>query len=53
VAHVGGLSGADPERTDELIRQGMWLNVAAAMELEKLSPAGSWVRAQLDGTGNQ
>jgi AcrR family transcriptional regulator len=47
VAHVERLSGADPERIDEFIRQGMWLNVAAAMEVEGLSPAGSWVRDQL------
>jgi AcrR family transcriptional regulator len=47
VAHVERLSGADPERIDEFIRQGMWLNVAAAMEVEDLSPAGSWVRDQL------
>ncbi len=53
VAHVERLSGADPERVDEFIRQGMWLNVAAAMEVEELSPAGSWVRAQLAGSGDQ
>ena len=47
VAHVEGLSGADPERVDEFIRQGMWLNVAAAMEVEGFSPTGSWVRDQL------
>lgn len=53
VAHVQDLSGADPERIDEFIHQGMWLNVAAAMEVEELSPAGSWVRAQLEDTGDQ
>jgi AcrR family transcriptional regulator len=53
VAHVQDLSGADPERIDEFIHQGMWLNVAAAMEVEELSPAGSWVRAQLQDTGDQ
>jgi hypothetical protein len=53
VAHVERLSGADPERIDDFIRQGMWLNVAAAMEVEAPSPAGSWVRAQLAGTGDQ
>lgn len=47
VAHVEGLSGADPERVDEFIRQGMWLNVAAAMQVEEFSPTGSWVRDQL------
>lgn len=47
VAHIEGLSGADPERVDEFICQGMWFNVAAAMEVEEFSPTGSWVRAQL------
>jgi AcrR family transcriptional regulator len=53
VAHVEDLSGADPERINEFISQGMWLNVAAAMEVDELSPAGSWVRAQLDDGGDQ
>jgi AcrR family transcriptional regulator len=53
VAHVEDLSGAAPERIDEFIGKGMWLNVAAAMEVEEFSPAGPWVRAQLDGASNQ
>jgi AcrR family transcriptional regulator len=47
VAHIEGLSGADPERIDEFISKGMWLNVAAAMEVAELSPTGPWVRDQL------
>jgi AcrR family transcriptional regulator len=47
VAHVKDLSGAAPERIDEFISQGMWLNVAAAMEVDELSPTGQWVQAQL------
>jgi AcrR family transcriptional regulator len=38
------LSGADAERIDEFIRYGMWLNVAAAMEVEDLSAGCEWVR---------
>jgi AcrR family transcriptional regulator len=37
VAHVERLSGADPEEIDAFFRHGMWLNVAAAMEIEDLS----------------
>jgi AcrR family transcriptional regulator len=47
VAHVEALSGADPERIDEFIAKGMWLNVAAAMGVEELSPTGPWIRDQL------
>lgn len=47
VAHVGALSGAAPERIDEFICKGMWLNVAAAMGVDELSPTGPWVRAEL------
>ncbi|HEV3034127.1 MAG TPA: TetR/AcrR family transcriptional regulator [Solirubrobacteraceae bacterium] len=53
VAHVVDLSGAEPARIDEFISQGMWLNVAAAMEVDELSPSGQWARAQLDGSSNQ
>jgi AcrR family transcriptional regulator len=53
VAHITDLSGAAPERIDGFISQGMWLNVAAAMEVDELSPTGQWVRAQLDGSSNQ
>jgi AcrR family transcriptional regulator len=37
VVHVEVLSGADPEEIDDFFRYGMWLNVAAAMEIEDLS----------------
>lgn len=37
VAHVERLSGADPEDVDGFFRHGMWLNVAAAMEVDDLS----------------
>ena len=47
VAHVEALSGADPERIDEFIAKGMWLNVAAAMGVGELSPTGPWLRDQL------
>jgi hypothetical protein len=53
VAHVVDLSGAEPARIDQFISQGMWLNVAAAMEVDELSPSGQWARAQLDGSSNQ
>ena len=47
VARVRELSGAEPERIDEFICHGMWLNVAAAMGVEEFSASGDWVRAQL------
>jgi AcrR family transcriptional regulator len=47
VACIEALSGADSERIDEFIAKGMWLNVAAAIGVEELSPTGSWVRDQL------
>jgi AcrR family transcriptional regulator len=50
VAHVERLSGADSERIDEFFRYGMSLNVAAAMEVEEVSAACEWVRAELDGS---
>jgi AcrR family transcriptional regulator len=37
VAHVERLSGAEPEEIAAFFRYGMWLNVAAAMEIEDLS----------------
>lgn len=46
VAHVERLSGAEPERIDEFLRYGMWLNVAAAMGVEDLSAGCEWVRAE-------
>jgi AcrR family transcriptional regulator len=49
IARIRELSGADPERLDEFICQGMWLNVAAAMGVDRLSADGEWVGAsQLD-----
>jgi AcrR family transcriptional regulator len=46
VAHVEGLTDAEPERIDEFFRYGMWLNVAAAMGVEDLSVGCEWVRAE-------
>jgi AcrR family transcriptional regulator len=46
IAHVERLSGATPERIDEFVRYGMWLNVAAAMGVEDLSAGCEWVRAE-------
>jgi AcrR family transcriptional regulator len=51
VAHVERLSGADSERIDEFFRYGMWLNVAAAMEVEDLSAGCEWIRAEALGAG--
>jgi AcrR family transcriptional regulator len=45
VRHVQRLSGAEPERLDEFFRNGMWLNVAAAMGVEDLSAGCEWIRA--------
>ena len=36
-------SGAEPEQISDFIRDGMWLNVAAAMGVEDLSVAANWV----------
>jgi AcrR family transcriptional regulator len=44
VAHVERLSGADPEEIDGFFRHGMWLNVAAAMEVDDLSTVRQAVR---------
>lgn len=46
IKHVETLSGADPERIDDFIRYGMWLNVAAALEVEDLSVSSDWVQAE-------
>jgi AcrR family transcriptional regulator len=49
IARIRELSGAEPERLDEFICHGMWLNVAAAIGVDRLSPDGEWVGAsQLD-----
>jgi AcrR family transcriptional regulator len=45
LVHIEQLSGAEPERIDEFMRYGMWLNVAAAMGVEDLSVGCEWVRA--------
>jgi AcrR family transcriptional regulator len=46
VAHVEGLSSAEPERIDEFFRYGMWINVAAAMGVEDISSGCDWLRAE-------
>ncbi len=43
VAIAGELSGAEPERLDDFFRHGMALNVAAALGVEELSVACSWI----------
>ena len=48
VARVQELSGAEPERIDDFFRHGMWLNVAAAMEVEDLSVGCEWLQADAD-----
>jgi AcrR family transcriptional regulator len=47
VAHVEGLSSAEPEQIDEFFRYGMWLNVAAAMGVGDLSAGCAWMRNEL------
>jgi AcrR family transcriptional regulator len=47
VALAGELSGAEPERLDDFFRQGMALNVAAALGVEDLSAGCAWVRAEM------
>jgi len=49
IAQVEQLSNAEPERLDDFVRHGMWLNVAAAMGVEDLSAACEWVRAEQQG----
>jgi AcrR family transcriptional regulator len=44
---AGELSGAEPERLDDFFRQGMALNVAAALGVEELSVGCPWVEAEL------
>jgi AcrR family transcriptional regulator len=46
VAHVQRLSGASPDRIDEFMRIGMWLNVQAAMAVEDLSSSCEWIRKE-------
>ncbi len=45
ITHIRELSGAEPERLDEFICKGMWLNVAAAIGVDQLAPEGEWVGA--------
>ena len=47
VAHVAGLWDAPQEELDDFFRYGMWLNVAAAMEVEDLSAGCEWMREEL------
>jgi AcrR family transcriptional regulator len=49
VAFAGKLSDAGAERLDDFFRQGMALNVAAAMGVAELSAGCSWVQAELAG----
>jgi AcrR family transcriptional regulator len=49
VAHVERLSGAEQEEIDDFFRYGMWLNVAAAMDVEDLSAGCEWMREELAG----
>jgi AcrR family transcriptional regulator len=46
INHVQRLSGAEPERIDDFFRYGMWLNVAAALEVDDLSVSCSWVQSK-------
>jgi AcrR family transcriptional regulator len=41
------LSGAEPERLNDFFRDGMALNVAAALGVEDLSITSHWVQAEL------
>lgn len=47
VALARELSGAEDERLDLFLRQGMALNVAAAMGVSELSPAAPWIEEEL------
>jgi AcrR family transcriptional regulator len=47
VAHVAGLWDTEPEELDNFFRYGMWLNVAAAMDVEDLSAGCEWMREEL------
>jgi AcrR family transcriptional regulator len=49
IVKITELSGADPERIDEFVRYGMWLNVAAAMGVEDMSAGCDWIRDQAAG----
>jgi AcrR family transcriptional regulator len=45
------LSDAEPERLDDFFRQGMTLNVTAALGVEDLSSTCDWVSAELEDRG--
>jgi AcrR family transcriptional regulator len=45
------LSGAEPERLDDFFRHGMALNVAAALGVDDLSIACTWVADELRASG--
>ncbi|MFZ1925559.1 MAG: TetR/AcrR family transcriptional regulator [Solirubrobacteraceae bacterium] len=49
MALAGELSEAEPERLDDFFRQGMALNVAAALGVAELSAGCSWVQDELAG----
>jgi AcrR family transcriptional regulator len=49
VALARELSGADAERLDDFFRHGMALNVAAALGVDDISIACSWVADELRG----
>ena len=46
VVAIERLADTEPDRVDEFLRYGMWLNVAAAMGVEDLSVGCEWVRAE-------
>jgi AcrR family transcriptional regulator len=52
VIHVERLSDAGQERIDDFLRNGMWLNVAAAMGVEDLSAGCEWIRAEQADPGD-
>jgi AcrR family transcriptional regulator len=45
------LSGATPERIDDFMRAGMWLNVQAAMGVDDLSAECDWISAEIGDAG--
>jgi AcrR family transcriptional regulator len=47
VGHVLKLSDATPERVDDFMRSGMWLNVQAAMDVGELSAKCDWIRDEM------
>jgi len=45
VSHVLMISGATPERVNQFIGDGMWLNVQAAMDVGDLSAPCDWIHS--------